>query len=127
MSKSRQKLGRWGEDLAAAFLIERGCTIVARNVHTPYGEIDLIARTKNLDGSDITIFVEVKTRSSSSFGLPEQSVTRLKREHMLNSALYFLQDHPELDGDYRIDVIAIQRERGKEPVITIFEDAFGQV
>ena len=46
MSKSRQALGRWGEALAGDYLLEKGYTIIARNVRTPYGEIDLIAQQR---------------------------------------------------------------------------------
>ncbi len=130
MSTSRQALGRWGERLAAEHLKAHGYTIVAQNVRTPYGEIDLVARQLIQSGVPledsaeyVTVFVEVKTRSSTSYGLPEESITARKQVHMLESAQSYLQAHPELDGDWRIDVIAIQRFRsGKEPHITHFEN-----
>ena len=53
----RQSLGRLGEDLAAQYLAEQGFAILARNVRTPYGEIDLLAQQ-----GDLVVFVEVKTR-----------------------------------------------------------------
>ena len=55
-----QKVGQWGEQAAADYLSTKGYEIIARNVRTPYGEIDLIAQK---DG--FTIFVEVKARTSS--------------------------------------------------------------
>jgi putative endonuclease len=41
--KHNQRIGKWGEDTVAAYLVERGYEIVARNVRTPYGEIDIVA------------------------------------------------------------------------------------
>jgi putative endonuclease len=124
MKTTRQKLGRWGEDLAADYLATKGYTIVDRNARTPYGEIDLVAQRED-EGDCVTIFVEVKTRSSTAFGLPEEAVNRRKQEHMLNSALHYLQEHPERGQHWRCDVIAIQRVRGGTPQITLFENAFG--
>ena len=119
MSPNRMALGRWGEEVAADYLQQRGYTILGRNVRTPYGELDLVARR-----GDIMVFVEVKMRSTEAFGLPEESVTEKKREHILASAAAFLQEHPELDGDWQVDVIAIQpSSTGRPPRITHFEHA----
>lgn len=127
MTKIRQSLGRWGEDLAARYLVEHGYTLVDRNARTPYGEVDVVAYKEDETGSGVVVFVEVKTRSSKSFGLPEQSITSRKQEHLISSAQFYLQEHPELGQDWRIDVIAIRRYRtGKTPEITVFENAFGQ-
>lgn len=119
MSTYRKSLGRWGESQAAAYLAEKGYEILGSNARTAYGEIDLIARQDS-----ITVFVEVKTRSSTSFGLPEESITPRKQAHMLAAAQAYLQDHPELDADWRVDVISVMRKgRGREPEITHFENA----
>ena len=42
--KHNQQIGKWGEDAAAEYLAERGLVIIARNAHTPYGEIDIVAK-----------------------------------------------------------------------------------
>jgi putative endonuclease len=124
MKSSRQFLGRWGETLAANYLTGQGYTILGQNIRTPYGEIDLIARKLRLDTSTITIFVEVKTRTSRTFGLPEESVTLRKQAHLLAAVQYYLQEHPDLDTDWRIDVIAIERYHGGQPpTVTHFENA----
>ncbi|MEJ2351489.1 MAG: YraN family protein [Anaerolineales bacterium] len=130
MSTSRQALGRWGEARAAEYLIARGYAIVERNVRTPYGEIDLVARREPTrtaypgKPAPTTVFVEVKTRSSKAFGFPEESVTPRKQAHLLAAAQSYIQEHPEFDGDWRIDVIAIQRDPSKaQPTITHFENA----
>ena len=130
MKNRRQALGRWGEEQAARFLRERGYTILERNARTAYGEIDLVARQfifTNQDGASeatMIVFVEVKTRTSSAFGMPEAGIDRRKIEHMLSSAQAYLQEHPELEDDWRIDVVAVWRSRsGDEPQITHFENA----
>ena len=129
MANQRQRLGRWGESQAAEYLVDQGYRVLERNVRTPYGEIDLVAQLAeaNIYSSDtslITVFVEVKTRSTSTFGLPEESVTARKREHMIAAARSYLQEHPELGDAWRIDVIAIQRLRpDRPPSIHHFENA----
>jgi putative endonuclease len=128
MKTARQNLGRWGEDLAACYLSDRGFSILERNRRTPYGEIDLIALSLDANGEKTILFVEVKTRSSASFGLPEVSVDFRKQEHLVNSALYYMQEHPELDCGWRIDVISIQKVKGGEPPrLTHFENAVGDI
>ena len=111
-----QRIGKWGEEIAAKYLITRGCEVIARNVRTPYGEIDIIAKQK-----DITIFVEVKTRTSNTMGLPEESITARKRQHMLSAAEHYAAEN-EIDR-WQIDVIAIEGKPGSEPKITYFENA----
>jgi len=125
LSNYSQELGKWGETLAADFLIKQGYSIIARNARTPYGELDLIAQQPEKTRSDeITIvFVEVKTRRSQSYGFPEESVTASKQEHLISAALHYLQEHPELDQDWRIDVIAIERYQNLDPIIHHFENA----
>lgn len=116
---SRQELGRWGENLAADYLVKRGYTILARNVRTQHGEIDLVTQQ-----DDVTVFVEVKTRTSTAFGMPEEAVTSQKKEHLLDSAQSYLQSYPELSRDWRVDVIAIRCNTSSQPPeITHFENA----
>jgi putative endonuclease len=119
MKNEKQSLGRWGEKLAAEYMVSLGFSILECNKRTPYGEIDLVA---GKDG--VTVFVEVKTRRTSSFGLPEESVNQRKQMHILSSAEHYIQEHPELEGAWRIDVIAIRRfGDGRPPQITHFENA----
>ncbi len=134
MNAEKKSLGNWGEALAAEYLTQRGYIVLERNVQTPYGEIDLIVQQPDFDGSDRTqsksgaltlVFVEVKTRTSSSFGYPEEAVTVGKQEHLLAAAQHYLQQHPEFEGCWRMDVIAIRRlpKMGKIE-IRHFENAF---
>jgi putative endonuclease len=118
ISNRRQSLGHLGESIAAAYLEKQGYSITDRNYRTPYGEIDLIALL-----CDVVAFVEVKTRASSSLGPPEISITPRKAEHMRNTAEYYIQQHPELTNDWRIDVIAVQIQTGNlSPIIDHFEN-----
>lgn len=115
----RQAIGRWGEASAAHYLASQGYEILERNLRTPYGEIDLIARTQ-----DTIVFVEVKARTSASLGPPEVSVGPRKQAHMLACAQSYIQEHPGQAANWRIDVITIQRQaKGQPPVITHFENA----
>jgi putative endonuclease len=99
----KQILGKWGEQKAGEYLIENGFEILKLNERTEYGEIDLVAR----DGEEI-VFVEVKTRSSSSFGDPEISVNTRKQRHLLDSTSAIIQMNPDLGDSWRIDVISIE-------------------
>lgn len=110
-----QSVGRWGEQAAANFLCAQGYQITARNVRTPYGEIDLVAEK---DGR--TIFVEVKARTSKSFGPPEVAVTARKQAHMLACAEHYAQQNGV--DHWQIDVIAVERTKGQTEVVH-FENA----
>jgi len=114
MTKYKIEIGAWGESIAAEWLAEHGYQIIARNVRTPYGEIDLIVRQQ-----DITIFVEVKTLTSSREFFPEKNITTAKQKHMLNSAQHYSAEH-EIDH-WQIDAIAVEGRPGGKPVITHFE------
>jgi putative endonuclease len=115
----RQRIGRWGEDQAAAYLSARGFEIIERNIRTPYGEIDLLAALGNS-----LVFVEVKTRTSMQYGTPETSITPRKQEHMLAAAQAYLQLHPDFVGDWRVDVVAVfGSPAGSAPEIVHFENA----
>ncbi len=77
--------GRHAEDAAAMFLQQQGLTLVERNYHCRFGEIDLIAR----DG-DTLVFVEVRMRTSNAFGGAAASITAAKRDKLLRAARHYL-------------------------------------
>ncbi|MGH2582403.1 MAG: YraN family protein [Anaerolineales bacterium] len=118
MPRQKQILGRWGEKAAEQFLTEKGYVILDRNARTKYGEIDLVVR-KNEE----IVFVEVKSRSSTDFGFPEEAVTSLKQQHLRDAAEIYMQAHPELNGDWRIDVISVRRVHGEALEIVHLENA----
>lgn len=102
----QQHIGKIGEQIAADFLTDLGFEVLDRNFKVRYGEIDLVA----LDG-DLLVFVEVKTRTTDTFGAPEVSITSAKLERLQNAALLWLQEHPDAPDDWRVDVIAILIDR----------------
>ncbi|HEY59101.1 MAG TPA: YraN family protein [Anaerolineae bacterium] len=118
MTKANKNLGKWGERQAAQYLIRAGIEIIEHNYYTPHGEIDLIGREEQQ-----LIFFEVKTRTGSAFGNPEEAVTPKKKQHLINSALFYLQEHCENEPDWRIDVIAIKRKANQELEILWFKNA----
>jgi putative endonuclease len=115
MTTYRKEIGAWGEGIAADWLAERGCEIVARNTRTPYGEIDIIARQ-----GDMMLFVEVKTRTSDKMGLPEDAITPRKQQHMLAAAEHYAAEHEV--NHWQVDVIAVEGKPGTKPVVTHFEN-----
>lgn len=98
--RHRQELGKRGESFAAGYLRQHGSDIIAANVRYRVGEIDLIAREP--DGT--IVFVEVKTRSTASFGIAE-AVTPHKLSRMRKAAVQWLDGKPL--AAVRFDVIAL--------------------
>jgi len=116
MTDRRKKIGSWGEQFACDYLIQQGYKIIGRNVNTPHGEIDILAKK----GQNL-IFIEVKTRTNYVFGYPEISLTPRKLSHMQNAALFYLQEN-EFDGGWQLDAISIVKIGKNLPEITHFEN-----
>lgn len=111
-------VGKWGEDKAEEYLKSKGYSIQGRNVRTPYGEIDIVARKKEKN-----IFIEVKTRRNVKFGYPEEAINGRKKVKLIESAMAYMQAHPEFGDDWQIDVISIQKMPSKDLKILHFENA----
>lgn len=104
--RAAERAGRRAETLAAMWLRLKGYRVLARNVRTPVGEIDLVARRGNL-----VTFVEVKRRQTEDDA--RRAVTRRQRERIVHAAR-FLADSGRFGdaaGGYRFDVVAIRRGR----------------
>ena len=115
----RRELGSIGEKLAKDFLKKKGYRIRETNFRCREGEIDIIARKK-----DYLVFVEVRTKASSSFGSPEESVTSVKKEKLIASALTYLSSHQDLPESWRIDFVAVELDqKGKTKRIELIENA----
>ena len=97
-------LGKWGENLAATYLQEKGYSIICRNYRSPYGEIDIIAHDQGT-----LVFIEVKTRGNHHFGYPEDSISSKKVVHIINTAQNYLSQY-DIDIPWRIDILAITRQ-----------------
>jgi putative endonuclease len=122
----RKALGRQGEDLAAAYLVQQGYDIITRNWRTRSGELDIVARDE-----DWLVFVEVRTRrirggaAVPAFGSPEESVTPRKQLQLVALADAYLFELP-WGGRWRIDVIALElRAGGSVARLNHFRDAVG--
>ena len=116
---SRQELGRRGEELARRRLSDLGYQIIEANYRASSGEIDLVAER---DGA--IVFVEVRTKATSAFGSPEDSIDREKQAHMVAAAQEYLQAHDAEHRDWRIDVVAIELARnGRVLRLDVLENA----
>ena len=113
--------GRRGEDLAAAFLLERGYRILKRNYRQKTGEIDIIAGKGKL-----LVFCEVKCRRSLAFGSGAEAVGRAKQLHILNTALLFLQQTGQTSRPCRFDIVEVLRPESDHPELNHIVNAFGQ-
>ncbi len=97
------KLGRWGEEHAVRYLEQEGYQVIARNWRRREGELDLVA----LHGSTL-VFVEVKTRRTTTFGPAEESVDARKQAQLARIAQRYLDEHPQLHfAECRFDVLVV--------------------
>ena len=115
----RREMGRRAETRAADYLQQKGYTIVDRNYYTRYGELDIIC-----EQGDTIVFVEVRSKRSSAFGTPEESITSAKIARLRKTALSWLAEkgtrwYPNL----RFDVVTIRKEVGNT-IINHIEGAF---
>ncbi|MGQ0831804.1 MAG: YraN family protein [Microthrixaceae bacterium] len=102
MVDGRRALGAEGEERAAAWYEANGYQVVARNWRCRDGELDLVVRR----GSEL-VFVEVKTRSTTRFGVPAEAVTSVKQRRLRGLALRYVREtHTRADA-LRFDVVAI--------------------
>lgn len=112
------ELGKLGEDLAADFLIKNGYEILERNWTFQKAEIDIIAQK-----DQILAIVEVKTRSSIDFGLPQDFVKPKKIQLLVKAVNHYVNLH-DIESNIRFDIIAIQKNSTQKFIIEHIEDAF---
>jgi len=116
---NRRLLGAQGEKWARDFLKKKGYRIRESNYRCREGEIDIIAQQK-----DCLVFVEVRTRTGSAFGTPEESVTPAKKEKLVSLALGYLQKQKKVPQYWRFDVVAIEVGTDGKPVrLEVVENA----
>ncbi len=99
--KTTKFIGDYGEDKACDYLLSRGFTIIDRNWRTRYCEIDIVAR-KN----ECVYLVEVKTRSTSTFGSGLEYITSKKIKQMKFAAELWVQ-HNDWNGGYQLSAVSI--------------------
>jgi putative endonuclease len=104
----KQFIGKYGEDLSAKYLQDRGYQIIERNWRCNFGEIDLIAKDNNR-----IVFVEVKTRNGSGYGHPFEAITALKVSRMRKLAAQWCAENKSAGSKVRMDAIAVLIHNGK--------------
>ena len=109
MIMQRTALGRWGEAVARTYLENNGYAVGEQNYRTRYGEIDLVAKKK-----DLLVFVEVRTKGGEMFGTPEDSLTRKKLLQLVKNAKAYVA-RKKYKGMCRIDAICIVAGTQDEP------------
>ena len=119
MGREKKFVGQVGEAAAVRFLKKKGYRILETNARTIFGEIDIVARK---DG--FTVFVEVRSRSTSSLGPPYLSINKLKERHIIKNALAYLKWHKAADSCWRIDVVSVKLDSNcRVENIELFENA----
>lgn len=107
--------GKRGEALAAEHLRRKGYEIIGHGYRSRFGEIDLIARKK-----DVVAFVEVKLRKDQGFMNAYEAVTPAKQERIKRTALQWIGENPG-DWQFRFDIIEVYAQAG---TINVYENAF---
>lgn len=109
-----REAGQSGETLARKFLEEKGLAFRGANIRSPFGEIDLVMEDRN---TAELVFIEVKARSGTGFGKPEESVTAQKR-HKLRQLVAWYCQRSRWTGSVRLDVVGVLFHPSAEPDIT---------
>ncbi|MGE5380230.1 MAG: YraN family protein [Methylocystaceae bacterium] len=115
----RQQLGQLGEEIAVRHLKNLGYNILQQRYRTAQGEIDIIA---NYQGT--LIFIEVKARTSTRYGLPSEAVTYHKQTKIRQTALAYLQAEKPRYNDLRFDVISLLFDTSGQHQLEHIKNAF---
>jgi putative endonuclease len=117
----KNRLGKSGELMAKDFLSKKNYKFITANYRYERAEIDLIFEDEK---NKMLIFAEVKTRRNKKYGLPEESITVTKQNHIRKAALGFVNNFPQYSKhDMRIDVVSILLTDDKSEINHI-ENAF---
>ena len=118
--RSKDVLGRYGEDVAAAHLSAHGLEVLDRNWRCRQGELDIVARE-----GPVLVFVEVKARSSTRFGTPAEAVHPAKARRIRLLACQWLAEHrPAGAGEVRFDVVSVLCPPGGPPELLHLRASF---
>ena len=113
---AHNELGKWGEDMAAAYLLEKGYSILERDWKSGHHDLDIIAQEGNT-----LVVVEVKTRRNRLFGDPEEAIDYKKRRSLLSAINHYVKPHPPCRS-VRFDVISVVGMIGTTPEIDHIKD-----
>ncbi|MGL5379820.1 YraN family protein [Clostridium sp.] len=120
MKGFNKDIGNYGETLAFNYLRKNGYYILKRNFRNRFGEIDLICK-KN----DIIIFVEVKSRYSSLYGTPLESITYSKQKQIINLCNFYITLNKLYQYNCQFDVIEVFLNKDNNLfLINHIQDAF---
>ena len=108
--------GKAGEELAAAFLAEKGLRIVERNFRCVSGEIDLVC-----EDAGTIVFAEVKTRSGAVRGEPGEAIGPAKKKRLVKAGAFYLSRHRAWSRPCRFDLVSILFLHG-ETIVEHWED-----
>lgn len=115
----RQQLGLKGEQAAVRYLNTKGYRILEQRYRAAQGEIDIIAAHNRT-----LVFIEVKTRRSTNYGIPAESVTSAKQEKIRKTALAYIQNGNHKYQGFRFDVISLLLKPDGSFLIEHIENAF---
>ena len=113
---AHNELGKWGEDLAAAYLAKKGYEILERDWKSGHHDLDIIARDE-----DTLVIIEVKTRRNRLFGDPEEAIDYKKRMSLQSAINHYVKSH-RTGRDIRFDIISIVGTIGSTPEIEHLKD-----
>jgi putative endonuclease len=115
---SHNELGKWGEEMAAEYLLRQGYTIMERDWKSGHRDLDIIA----LDGNTV-VFVEVKTRRNRLFTEPEMAVDYQKIRNLQQAANHYIK-YRHINQEVRFDVITVVGSMNETPSVEHIKDAF---
>lgn len=115
----RRLFGQEGEAAAESYLRRKGYRILAKNLRSSLGELDLVAE----DGR-VLVFVEVKARRTEEFGGAIHAVHQRKQEKLIRLASQYLARHQMTNRACRFDVVLLQGTDASAPQIEHIQNAF---
>lgn len=95
------ELGKWGEDVAADYLVRHGYSIVERNWTFGHKEVDIIATN-----GQMLLFIEVKTRRNDNYGNPYQAVDWKKQRNLMKAMRHYVSVN-KVSMPVRFDIVSV--------------------
>jgi putative endonuclease len=114
---AHNELGKWGEDLATAYLQGKGYAIIERDWKSGHRDIDIIAK----DETGTIVFVEVKTRRSRVFGEPEEAIDHRKMQSLQQAINHYIKFR-HINSEVRFDIVSIVGTMDSDPEINHIKD-----
>lgn len=116
---AKDEVGRRGEEVAVAYLEQRGLVVLSRNWRCREGELDVVATDR-----ERLVVCEIKTRSGTRYGEPAESVTARKAQRIRRITRAWLAAHNVAWVEIRFDVVAVLMRPGRPVTLQHFEAAF---